>query len=247
MSPLGQGQHAKLFVLNEVLDHLPLVPGSEGPMTWHVLQKTGYCSWTNFDEFGQASNLDRRDGRYGFENQDYYIVVLEASLRDTFYEDTLRAFVKWLDRLSKRVLVTDMLVRVSGGKRDYSWGKRIFSGASHWRDNHLAAIREARKEGVQTRRSTNWRYGLMPESSYWPDILVNLVPGGNSLAHDYDLILGNCEIEEYLDYDHETGKYGKVDGDIHERLKDFNSAVDARNKMLIEYLIEYEKENRNLY
>lgn len=213
VAPCAYGQHAKEFVLKEVLDHLPLVPGSEGPMTWHIIREHGYNSSTNYDEFGQRTNLNRYNHfSHIWKTQDYYIVVLEAQLRDTHYEETLKAFVKWLNRLSKRVSVYDMLVRVSGLKRDWqTWGERIFSGAGCWGEAHFMEMKKARRdEGLDVRRSTNWRYDLMPESSYWPDILVNLLPGGLLLAHEHDLILGNCVLEEYLEYDHKTGEYGDV-------------------------------------
>ena len=208
--PPGSGQHAKTFVINEVLDHLPLVPGSEGPMTWHVVQRDGYSSWSNLDEFGMVSNLDRY-GRYGFETQDLYFVLLEGYLRDTYYEDTLRAFVKWLGRLSKRVQIADMLVRVSGFKRHHGWGERIFSGADYWRKNYRLAVESKDDLGLGSRKSTNFRYDLMPDMTFWPDILVNLVPGGKELAHDWDLILGNAEPEEYLERNPKKDDYDGID------------------------------------
>ena len=235
--PPGCGQHAMTFVLNEVLDHLPLVPGSEGPMTWHVVQRDGYSSWCNLDEFGMRSNLDRH-GRYGFETQDRYFVLLEGCLRDTCYEDTLREFVKWLNRLSKRVLIVDMLVRVSGLKRCYGWGERIFSGAGYWKKNYRLAVESKDDLGLGSRKSTNFRYDLMPETEFWPDILVNLVPGGKKLAHDWDLILGNAEIEEYLEYDYKTDTYGDLSSDIFKLLSDANCAIRNRDEMFREHIFK---------
>lgn len=230
--PPGSGQHAKTFVLNEVLDHLPLVPGSEGPMTWHVVQRDGYSSWSNLDEFGMVSNLDRY-GRYGFETQDLYFVLLEGYLRDTYYEDTLRAFVKWLNRLSKRVQIADMLVRVSGFKRHHGWGERIFSGADYWRKNYRLAVEAKDDLGLGSRKSANFRYDLMPDMTFWPDILVNLVPGGKKLAHDWDLILGNAKPEEYLEWIPKTDDYDGIDpyilkfvGECLDRVEDVNAALN---------------------
>lgn len=233
--PPGCGQHAMTFVLNEVLDHLPLVPGSEGPMTWHVVQRDGYSSWCNHDEFGMMTNLDRY-GRYGFETQDQYFVLLEGYLRDTYYEDTLREFVKWLNRLSKRVQIADMLVRVSGLKRHHGWGERIFSGAGCWKKNYRLAVESKDDLGLDSRKSANFRYGLMPDMAFWPDILVNLVPGGKKLAHDWDLILGNAEIEEYLEYDYKTDTYGDLHSDILKLLSGANCAIKKRDDMFGELL-----------
>ena len=43
--------------------------------------------------------------------------VLEARLRDREFDETKRELNKWLNRLAKRVLVTDILVKLSGGGR----------------------------------------------------------------------------------------------------------------------------------
>ena len=228
VAPGGSGQHAKTFVLNEVLDHLPLVPGSEGPMTWQVLPGQHCHSWCNHDEFGMASNLHRHavlgSRRYGWETQELYIVVLEGLLRDTVYEDTLRAFVNWMNRLSKRVRVEDMLVRVWGQKRTWGeYGKRIFSGAGFWGRNFSECIsetRDAEGDGLDVRRSSNWRYDVMPDSGHWPDILVNLVPGGTAMAKHRDLLFGNCLTEEYLVYDHENDRYSGVDESVLKQVED---------------------------
>ena len=136
VAPSGSGKHAKRFVLEEVLDHLPRVYGSEGDMTWHVVERHGYDSSCNHDEFGMKTNLSERGW---WDVQSEYIIVLEGRLRDTVYEDTLRSFAKWLGRLSKRVWVHDVLVRVSGySRRRGSWNEYLFNGADHWRTNYWA-------------------------------------------------------------------------------------------------------------
>ena len=209
--PAGSGNHAKTFVLNEVLDHLPKVSGSEGPMSWHIVQRHGYDSSCNCDEFGSRTNLSEE--RW-WRTQSTYIVVLEGYLRDTYYEDTLKAFVKWLNRLSKRVWIEDMLVRVSGLKRCYDWGERIFSGAGYWKKNYRLAVESKNDLGLDSRKSTNFRYDLMPDMAFWPDILVNLVPGGKKLAEGWDLLLGNAEPEEYLEWNPKKDDYDGIDPDI---------------------------------
>ena len=232
VSPNGMGDHAKAFVLNEVLDHLPLVPGSEGPMEWQVVQSNQYCGSCNHDEFGMRSNLK---GRYGWwEDRGIFFVIVDGRLRDTFYEDTLKAFVKWLTRFAKRVRIEDMLVRVSGQKKSWNvddWhASHTFDGAGYFGKMHLEALRACKDEGLDVRRSSNWRYGLMPESSYWPDILVNLVPGGRKLAQDYDTINGNLIEEEYLKWN--GAEYDGVDEHTIDILQEHLTLYDDLMKRL---------------
>lgn len=116
VSPFGQTQPEKRYILDTVLSHLPLVTGSEENMNTYVIQKHGHNSFCSHDEFGQWSNLGNGDG-YGhpsFETQDNYIIVVDASLRDRHFNETLREFNNWLCRLSKRIVVNDILVRIDG-------------------------------------------------------------------------------------------------------------------------------------
>lgn len=41
VSPLGRTQHEKRYILETVLDHLPVVTGSERDMEVYVIQKEG--------------------------------------------------------------------------------------------------------------------------------------------------------------------------------------------------------------
>ena len=204
--PPGTGQHAMEFALKEILDHQPLVTGSEGPMRWKIVQMDGYNASCNSDEFGMRTNLKGRNGWWKIN--DDYIIVLEGHLRDRYYEQTLREFVKWMNRLSKRVWITDMLVSIGGYGR-----KRIFSDPGFWEDNYRYADM-GEPNGLSVRKSCDLRYSLMPETKFWPDILVNLVPGGRKLAHDMDLLCGNCIDEEYLDYDYDGEFHTDISKDV---------------------------------
>ena len=127
VSPTGRTQAEKRYILDTVLDHLPQVTGSEEDMNVYVIQKNGHNSSCSHDEFGQRTNnlIDR----YGCKNrehgwlqmQDEYILVVDGSLRDRDFEETLRAFQKWLIRLSKRVSVRSVLVKIN----DYEKSKLI--------------------------------------------------------------------------------------------------------------------------
>lgn len=120
VSPMGRTQAEKRYILDTVLNHLPIVSGSENDMNVYVIQKNSYNSSSSCDEFGQVTNnlIDR----YGKKNrktgwlrtQDKYILVVDGALRDREFEQTYREFMKWLCRLAKRVRVEDILVEVKG-------------------------------------------------------------------------------------------------------------------------------------
>ena len=70
-------------------------------------------------------------------------------------------------------------------------------------------------------------FGFAPKDGFWPDILVNLVPGGKKLAHDWDLLLGNAEPEEYLDWNPKTNGYDGIDPDILKFIEEGRNLVET--------------------
>lgn len=119
VAPMGRTQAEKRYILETVLEHLPIVTGSEDDMHVHIIQRSGTNESCSCDEFGETTNnlIDRygqksRDG--WLRTQREYILVVEASLRDREFDQTIREFTKWLCRLAKRVDVNDVLVEVSG-------------------------------------------------------------------------------------------------------------------------------------
>lgn len=118
VSPMGRTQAEKRYILETVLNHLPLVTGSESDMNVYIIQKEGHNSSSSCDEFGErTNNLKDRYGNhtreYGWlEVQDKYILVVDGALRDRVFEQTFREFMKWLCRLAKRVDIDNILVRI---------------------------------------------------------------------------------------------------------------------------------------
>ncbi len=115
----GNTQPQMQYILDTVLAHLPKVSGSEGDMDTYVIRKKGWSTSMPFDEFGQWSNLGNGE-IYGnsfpeFKMQDKYIIVVDGSLRDTKFEEAIRAFQNWLCRLAKRIVVQDVFVRIGDG------------------------------------------------------------------------------------------------------------------------------------
>lgn len=120
VSPIGRTQAEKRYILDTVLAHLPIVSGSEKDMDVYVIQKNGHNSSCYYDEFGERTN-NLTDG-YGQKSrvrgwlctQDEYILVVDAALRDREFNQTYREFMKWLVRLGKRVMIDNILVKISG-------------------------------------------------------------------------------------------------------------------------------------
>lgn len=116
--PMGRTQAEKRYILDTVLEHLPVVTGSERDMNVYIIQKEGdnnSCSW---DEFGEVTN-NLRDS-YGNRNhkrgwlrvQHEYILVVDGSLRDREFAQTYTEFQKWICRLAKRISVKDVLIEI---------------------------------------------------------------------------------------------------------------------------------------
>ena len=117
-SPMGRTQAEKTYILDTVLSHLPLVRGSEGDMETYVIQKNGHDVFASRDEFGLNTNnlVDDwgiHDNRRGYmRTQSDYFIIVDGALRDTEFESTYRSFVKWLIRLSKRVMIIECSVTI---------------------------------------------------------------------------------------------------------------------------------------
>lgn len=114
--PMGRTQAEMRYILETVLDHLPLVTGSEKDMNIYIIQKNGYNSSSSHTEFGEWGGY-RHWKTLSTETQDEYILVVNGSFRDRMFDQTYREFQKWLCRLAKRVDIKDVLVEVKGWKR----------------------------------------------------------------------------------------------------------------------------------
>lgn len=110
-----------LYKVQTVLNHLPLIYGSEGPVKFYPVLPDGHAYSSTHDEFEQFSNLgDRRNSRYGwFETQTRCLIVLHGALRDRMFEQTLYETTKALSRLSSRLCVEECLITVNGFDKDF--------------------------------------------------------------------------------------------------------------------------------
>lgn len=169
VSPMGRTQAEKRYILETVLDHLPKVTGSEEDMQVYIIQKNGHNSSSSHTEFGLwGGHLNWDKKNLSLQTQAKYILVVNGSFRDRYFDQTYREFQKWLCRLAKRVMVEDVLVEVkSYGKkvliRDDTYGKyyKMFESPSWCR---------SRKEEKEENREPNWCEYLMWDRAKGSDL-----------------------------------------------------------------------------
>jgi len=125
VEPMGRTQAEKRYILETILNHLPLVTGSEKDMNVYIIQKNGANSFSSCDEYGEHTNnlVDQygcHDYKTGWLNvQREYILVVNGSFRDRVFNETFREFMNWLCRLAKRVSINNILVRIQGQDKQY--------------------------------------------------------------------------------------------------------------------------------
>lgn len=109
----GSAQYEIEYNLKKVLEHLPVVTGSEENMHIVSVKKPGHCNTSSStDEFGKRSNL-ARNGKGGlFSYQSQYILILSGDLRDRTFGRTYRELIKYLVRLGKRLMIDRMLINL---------------------------------------------------------------------------------------------------------------------------------------
>ena len=144
VSPMGRTQAEKRYILETVLDHLPFVTGSERDMNVYIIQKNGYNSSSSHTEFGEWGGY-RKWKTLSTEVQDEYILVVNGSFRDRFFEQTYKEFQNWLCRLAKRITVEDVLVEIK------AYEKSVI----------------IRNPNVQRKKEWNTVYGQMFENPSW--------------------------------------------------------------------------------
>lgn len=115
----GRTQAECDYILSTVLDHLPVVYGSERHMEIYTNKFIENCS-SSCDEFDERTDnlIDRYGGksrRGWLRMTNKYILTICAPLRDRDARDVVRDFTKWMCRLAKRLIVDNIFIRI----RDY--------------------------------------------------------------------------------------------------------------------------------
>lgn len=116
----GRTQAEVEYILRSILDHLPRVIGSEGDMDVQWIKENWNDTSKSCDEYWEhTNNLYNTFGTkvdnhsIGFlETGHRYILVVKGDLRDCEFNGTYQEFMKWLCRLSKRLWVKSVLVRI---------------------------------------------------------------------------------------------------------------------------------------
>lgn len=114
----GRTQEESEYILKTVLKHLPVVTGSESDMDIFIQKQSGTNMSSSQDEYGMSTNnlVDMygcRSHTRGWLNvQTKYILIVQGDLRDRVFDDTFKEFMNWICRLSKRVTVESVLVRI---------------------------------------------------------------------------------------------------------------------------------------
>lgn len=141
----GSTQPQIEYILNTVLEHLPRITGSEGDVHVHPIKQHGHNCCSTHDEFEMRTNnatteYGEKSRRYGmYYMQQQYSLVLEGSLRDRMFDTTKTELLKWLCRLSKRLHVDTVVVKLWD---DYDRELVIsnpdpFEDMYEWRDDEI--------------------------------------------------------------------------------------------------------------
>lgn len=148
----GRTQAEKDYIIKTVLNHLPIVKGSEEEMYIHTFAASGHDECDCQDEYGMRTN-NLKHWNYGFKDQrhgvmelqNHYYIFVEGNFRDTYYKEQYRQLIKWITRLSKRLCVEEVDISFSDGfncscritndfwdchDSDDNWCDHLF-----WRDN----------------------------------------------------------------------------------------------------------------
>lgn len=126
----GASQAQVQYCIDSVLSHLPKVTGSEGNMEIHAVKLDGHDCWCNLDEFYNFVPGD------GIKVQHRYAIVLNGDLRDRLFENTFKELIAFLCRLSKRLYVNWINVKVFGDSMnsDNWYREYCFTNQTQYRD-----------------------------------------------------------------------------------------------------------------
>jgi len=104
---------AAMFMAQTVVNHLPRITGSESDAQLYCIRPNGHTGSSNVDEFNQSSNLYTDSYFKSFETQPAVIIVLDGSLRDRTFNETLQETTAMLTRLSSRLHIEACVVSVA--------------------------------------------------------------------------------------------------------------------------------------
>lgn len=128
----GRTSAEAMYFAQTVVDHLPRIDGSEGPVEFYLNLKRGHNCSSSADENMVQSNLYNEYYFKTFEHQSCVLITLQGDLRDCTFVEALKMTYNALNRLSKHLIVRGCSVTVASGIQEY-----MFSNPSWmlWRDD----------------------------------------------------------------------------------------------------------------
>lgn len=110
----GRTSAEAMYFAQTVVDHLPRIDGSEGPVEYYLNLVNGHNCSGNTDENFVRSNLGKItwSGYRSFEYQSCVLITMQGDLRDCMFSDALKMTTKALNRLSKHLIVRGCSVTV---------------------------------------------------------------------------------------------------------------------------------------
>ena len=198
VSPMGRTQAEKRYILETVLEHLPIVTGSERDMSVHIVQKAEYNSSSSCDEFGMVTNNLQDDygqrSRGGWQRtQNEYILVVEGNFRDRFFDDTYKEFIKWLCRLAKRVFIKSVLVNIDSDDK----GSHIICENDSYHNAYAEMFENPSWFWNNKDKTSNWCEYLMWDRHKESDMPAKLV------YKYYNDTENDKRVEDWLNYNND--------------------------------------------
>lgn len=118
----GRTQAECDYILRTVLDHLPLVTGSEHDMEVFINNSNYLNTSCSHDELGNRPKNLNKSRYFGWHKyNDNYVITVMGSFRDRMISETVKEFTNWMTRFSKRLSVESVLVRITDG----GWHKPV--------------------------------------------------------------------------------------------------------------------------
>ena len=139
----GRTQEEKDYIIKTVLNHLPIVRGSEEEMYVHMFKAGGHNQTDFEDEYGERTNnlehwiykgcKSQKDGC--LRTQGEYYIFIEGHFRDTYYGKQYRQLIKWLTRLGKRLYIDEVDILFSDRYKSSCRINDDFSDVFVWENN----------------------------------------------------------------------------------------------------------------
>lgn len=130
---VGRTQPEVEYILKTILEHMPVVTGSERNMHVYLTKEYGHNTTMSHNEFGEffhprnERNFNLEEEEKLDEMQTVYLITVEGSLRDRRFEQTYEEFMHWLTVLAKRTTIDTCVVQIKGYDKNGNWKKVVIN------------------------------------------------------------------------------------------------------------------------